>query len=76
MKIVSEEDENIELDQGVRGQIMIKPTPLPVGYLNDRENTNRMFTKDGWVRTGDRGWMDDRNHLFVIGKITHTQSNP
>jgi len=37
------------------------------GYYNDFEATNAAFT-DGWLRTGDAGYLDDDGHLVIIGR--------
>ncbi|MBW2595280.1 MAG: AMP-binding protein [Deltaproteobacteria bacterium] len=37
------------------------------GYYNDFEATEAAFT-DGWLRTGDAGYIDDDSHLVIIGR--------
>ncbi len=37
------------------------------GYYNDFEATKNAF-KDGWLRTGDAGYIDDDGHLVIIGR--------
>jgi fatty-acyl-CoA synthase len=39
------------------------------GYLNDPEATAETIIDGGWVRTGDRGRLDDRGHLVYVGRI-------
>jgi acyl-CoA synthetase (AMP-forming)/AMP-acid ligase II len=38
------------------------------GYWNDPEQTAAAFTADGFVRTGDLGWIDDRGRLRLVGR--------
>jgi acyl-CoA synthetase (AMP-forming)/AMP-acid ligase II len=38
------------------------------GYWNDPEATAAAFTADGFVRTGDVGWIDDRGRLRLVGR--------
>ncbi len=37
------------------------------GYYNDFEATEAAFA-DGWLRTGDAGYLDDDDHLVIIGR--------
>ncbi|MCD6487122.1 MAG: AMP-binding protein [Syntrophobacterales bacterium] len=37
------------------------------GYYNDFEATKTAFV-DGWLRTGDAGYLDDDDHLVIIGR--------
>jgi acyl-CoA synthetase (AMP-forming)/AMP-acid ligase II len=38
------------------------------GYWHDDEQTAAAFTADGFVRTGDLGWVDDRGRLRLVGR--------
>ena len=38
------------------------------GYWRDPEQTAAAFTADGFVRTGDLGWIDDRGRLRLVGR--------
>ena len=38
------------------------------GYYKDAAATNDIM-RDGWIYSGDRGRMDDRGNLFVLGRI-------
>src|SRR5207245_585260 len=38
------------------------------GYWRDPEQTRAAFTTDGFVRTGDLGWVDDRGRLRLVGR--------
>lgn len=32
------------------------------------EETAKMFTSDGWFKTGDLGWLDSENYLMLSGR--------
>jgi acyl-CoA synthetase (AMP-forming)/AMP-acid ligase II len=38
------------------------------GYWRDPEATRTAFTADGFVRTGDLGWLDDADRLRLVGR--------
>jgi long-chain acyl-CoA synthetase len=39
-----------------------------VGYYQDPEETKKARTEDGWLRTGDAGYIDKDGHLLIIGR--------
>ncbi len=55
------------LGQGEEGEIVAQGPRVMSGYLNREEETSAAI-KDGWLHTGDVGWMDDENYLFITGR--------
>lgn len=53
----------------VGGEIQVKAKCLMKGYYNMPEETEAMFTEDGWLRTGDIGTLTESNELFVTGRL-------
>jgi acyl-CoA synthetase (AMP-forming)/AMP-acid ligase II len=49
------------------GHIQIKGRNVTEGYYNDRESTLNAFTEDGWLRTGDIGFISD-GRLTITGR--------
>ena len=40
-----------------------------IGYLKQPLETSEVFCSDGWLRTGDLGYMDKDSFVFVTGRI-------
>ncbi len=49
------------------GEIQVRSTTLMRGYFEDEEATRATFTEDGWLRTGDLGYLAGGG-LFVTGR--------
>jgi len=52
---------------GEMGEIWIKGYSLMLGHL--KKSRRDIFTKDGWFRTGDAGFLDADGHLFFKGRM-------
>lgn len=51
------------------GEIAIKSAGLTRGYLRNPEANRKAFTRDGWFRTGDQGYLDEDGFLFITGRL-------
>src|SRR3546814_12823877 len=51
------------------GEIQFKHPAVMSGYFREPEKTREAFTDDGWLRTGDRGRVDDDGFLYITGRI-------
>lgn len=65
--------ENIEVsiaspDENGRGEILIKGDNVFKGYYNDPEATQAAFDENGFFKTGDIGWIDSDNQLYITGR--------
>jgi acyl-CoA synthetase (AMP-forming)/AMP-acid ligase II len=57
-----------ELPVGEPGEIVLRGVAVTPGYWNDPESTARVL-RDGWLHTGDAGYVDADGALFLVDRI-------
>ena len=50
------------------GEILVKGENVMLGYYKNPEATKAVFTKDGWMRTGDLGRLDKKQNIYIKGR--------
>ncbi|MBN2423532.1 MAG: long-chain fatty acid--CoA ligase [Calditrichaceae bacterium] len=58
----------LELRIAEDGEVLIKGDILMAGYYNQPEITAETIDKDGWLHTGDIGYLDEDNYLFLTDR--------
>lgn len=56
------------LPPGETGEIEIRSVANMAGYWNLPEETARTLASDGWLKTGDAGYLDEDGYLYVRGR--------
>ena len=55
-------------DENGIGEICAKGPMIMKGYYNMPEETAKMFTEDGWLKTGDIGKIDKEHYVYLCGR--------
>lgn len=66
LKIV--DDDGNELPVGQKGEIIVRGENVMKGYWKNPKTTQETL-KNGWLYTGDMGYMDSDNFLYVLGRF-------
>jgi long-chain acyl-CoA synthetase len=61
MKILSPDERGV-------GEVIVKGPMVMKGYFELPEETAAAFTPDGYLKTGDLGYLDDENYLYLTGR--------
>jgi len=61
-------DDNQELPAGQVGEVRVRGHLVMMGYYKNPEATAKVITPDGWFKTGDLGFFDERGYLKITGR--------
>lgn len=62
--ILNDEDQELPINQA--GELAVKGPQVMKGYWNNPSETAKVFTKDGWLLTGDIATVDDKGYVRLL----------
>ncbi|XP_074290987.1 4-coumarate--CoA ligase 2-like [Silene latifolia] len=68
MKIL-DPDTGVSLGYNEPGEICIRGQQIMKGYLNDPEATAAMIDSQGWLHTGDIGYVDEDAQVYIVDRV-------
>jgi long-chain acyl-CoA synthetase len=68
VRIAAQEDETKYLLPWQTGEIVVRSPSLMKGYFKNPEATAEMYTADGFLKTGDLGFMDKDGYIYISGR--------
>ncbi|WP_417544518.1 AMP-binding protein [Marinobacter sp.] len=66
---VGESMPGVETKISPDGEILVKSPATMMGYYKDEEKTRETFTDDGFLKTGDKGELDELGRLKITGRM-------
>jgi len=60
---------DITLPVGKQGELRVRGYHQMKGYFEQPQQTSMLFDSTGWIRSGDRGWMDERGYFHLMGPM-------
>ena len=58
----------LDPDERGIGEVIVKGPMVMKGYFEMPEETAEAFTRDGYFKTGDLGYLDNENYLYLTGR--------
>ena len=59
----------IELKIADNEEIICRGHNVMMGYYKNKELTKEIIDEEGWLHTGDMGYIDDKGRLFITGRL-------
>ena len=67
-EIVIRGEDGKDLPLGEVGEILIRGPQVMAGYWNRPDETEKVMTKDGFFKSGDMGFLDERGHVKIVDR--------
>ncbi|MDR0964311.1 MAG: AMP-binding protein [Clostridium sp.] len=57
-----------DVDENGHGEVLVRGDVVALGYYHNEQETKRAFDADGFFHTGDIGYKDEDNQLYLVGR--------
>ncbi|MDC7227423.1 MAG: class I adenylate-forming enzyme family protein [Spirochaetales bacterium] len=58
----------LDPDSDGTGELIARGPNIMKGYYKNEQASKEAFTEDGWLLTGDSGYIDDENYVYLTGR--------
>ena len=62
-------EDGTELEFGQTGELWLKGPNVMLGYYNKPEVTKNAITEDGYYKTGDVGYVDEKGNFYITDRV-------
>ncbi len=62
------DDQGRDLPQGESGEICVRGPQVTPGYWNRPDETSKAFDSDGFLHTGDIGYVNEQGYIFILDR--------
>ncbi len=52
-----------------KDELLVKGDSVMLGYWNNPDATKKIIDKEGWLHTGDKVRIDEKNHIYITGRL-------
>ncbi|WP_281004460.1 MULTISPECIES: long-chain-fatty-acid--CoA ligase [Mesorhizobium] len=67
-EVAIRDDSGADVPLGEVGEICIRGPQVMLGYWNRPDETKKVMSKDGFFKTGDMGFMDERGYIKIVDR--------
>jgi len=68
VKLMDADGKN-EVPRGETGELWLKGYNVMKGYWRNQKATDETLTPDGWLRSGDVGYLDEKGMFYIVDRM-------
>lgn len=69
LQLPGAETKVVNTDEKGHGEILIRGRHILMGYVGELDKTKEAIDEDGWLHTGDIGYIDSSNLIYITGRL-------
>lgn len=59
----------VDIKLSDKNELLAKGDSVMLGYWNNPDATKKIIDSDGWLHTGDKVHIDEKNHIYITGRL-------